>query len=103
MKAFFLAVCFCSLILCAPRAVLCADETSPAPASATQDAQDMELDSIKSRLMTDMFFAGELADAIMEIGVQNRLIPLSGGEDRAQNRAKLILWIRSHPDSAAEI
>ncbi len=96
MRTLLLPVFFWFLVVSGLTPVLSA---APAP----QSAENLELDSIKSRLMTDMFFAGELADAIMEIGIQNRFISLSGEEDRAQIRAKLILWIRSHPDSAAGI
>lgn len=79
------------------------NRTTPESSSSRQGEESREYEEIRSRLMTDMFFSGELADAIMENGRQAGLANLSGREDRAKTREQLILWIRSNPETAADI
>jgi len=73
------------------------------PAAAAADDKNYQFDEIRSRLITDMFFAGELADKIIDAGGQDMLISSSPDDTRSEIRTKLILWIRANPDEAAKI
>ncbi|MCX5784331.1 MAG: hypothetical protein NTX59_01435 [Elusimicrobia bacterium] len=81
----------------------------PAPAfSLEQDIKpanvnEAEYSALKDRLSVSLFFRGELADKIMDAGLQNRLLKLDGGETRAQIREALLNWIKKNPDKAANL
>ena len=62
-----------------------------------------ELRDIRDRLATSLFFKGELADSIIEAGLQDRLLKLSGRETYSEVRLGLIGWIKNDPDEAANL
>ena len=62
-----------------------------------------ELRDIRDRLSTSLFFKGELADSIIEAGLQDRLLKLSGRETYSEVRLGLIGWIKSDLDEAANL
>lgn len=68
-----------------------------------QNAQAEELSSVRDRLMTSLFFRGELADKIMEAGQEGRFVSLDGIETNAEARSALLDWIRKNPGKAAEV
>ncbi|MDP2865327.1 MAG: hypothetical protein Q8O90_03700, partial [Elusimicrobiota bacterium] len=81
-----------------PGAVLRA-EPEPSP----QNAQAAELSSIKDRLLTSLFFRGELADKILAAGIAGRFVDLAGLETNAGAKGALLEWIRKNPAKAAEV
>lgn len=76
-----------------------AGEFEAPPASVNAE----ELRELRDRLSTSLFFKGELADLIMEAGLQDRLVKLTGRETRSEARLALLGWIRKDPDQAAKI
>ena len=62
-----------------------------------------ELRGIRDRLSTSLFFKGELADSIIEAGLQERLVGLTGRETRSEVRLALIGWIKNNLEQAANI
>jgi len=62
-----------------------------------------ELRDIRDRLSTSLFFKGELADSIIEAGLQDRLLKLSGRETYSEVRLGLIGWIKNDLDEAADL
>ncbi len=86
------------LALSLPGAALRAGQ-EPAP----QNAQAEELSSVKDRLLTSLFFRGELADRIMEAGMAGRFVNLEGIETNAGARSALLAWIHKNPAKAAEV
>lgn len=60
-----------------------------------------ELRDIRDRLAVNLFARGELADAIIEAGLQNSLVKLTGREAYPDVRHALIGWITNNPDEAA--
>jgi hypothetical protein len=62
-----------------------------------------ELRDIRDRLSTSLFFKGDLADMIIEAGLQDRLVKLAGRETRSEIRLSLIGWIKHNTDQAAKI
>ncbi len=69
--------------------------------SSSVDAE--ELNAIRDRLMTGLFFRGELADAIIEAGLHDRVVKLTGRETRSGVRLALLDWIKKHPEEAAKL
>ena len=84
------------LSLPAPGRVFCSE---PVP----QNAQAEELSAVKDRLMTSLFFRGELADKIMEAGRAGDFVSLEGLETNSEARSALLSWIRKNPAKAAEV
>ncbi len=62
-----------------------------------------ELLVIRDKLSTSLFFKGELADSIIDSGLQDRLVKLTGRETRSEVRLALIGWIKNDPERAAKI
>lgn len=73
------------------------------PEPNPQNAQAEELSSVKDRLLTSLFFRGELADSIIEAGMAERFVRLAGLETNAGVRSALLDWIRKEPAKAAEV
>ncbi|MDD5209250.1 MAG: hypothetical protein PHV36_07680 [Elusimicrobiales bacterium] len=73
------------------------------PGIDPQNAQAEELSSVKDRLLTSLFFRGELADKIMEAGMAGRFVNLDGVETNAGARSALLAWIHKNPAKAAEV
>jgi len=70
-----------------------------APAAA--DPGDVS--GVRDRLLTGLFFRGELADRIMAAGMQGNLVELSGRETRSEVRLALMDWIKQNPERAARL
>ncbi len=73
------------------------------PGINPRNAQAEELSSVKDRLLTSLFFRGELADKIIEAGMAGRFVNLAGIETNAGARSALLAWIRKEPAKAAEV
>ena len=73
------------------------------PDMKPENADGSEYAGIKDRLSVSMFFRGELADKIMDAGMQGRLLKLSGAEPRSEVRAALLGWIKENPKEAADL
>lgn len=73
------------------------------PEPSPQNAQASELSSVKDRLLTSLFFRGELADKILEAGMAGRFVDLAGLETNAAAKGELLEWIRKNPAKAAEV
>jgi len=69
------------------------------PSSA--DAEELRV--IRDRLATVLFFRGELADRIMDAGIQARFVRLTGRETRSEARLALLDWIRKNTEEAARL
>ena len=67
------------------------------------NVNEAEYSALKDRLSVSMFFRGELADRIMDAGLQGRLLKLTGSETRADVREALLNWIKKNPDKAANL
>ena len=76
-----------------------AGDFEAAPASVNAE----ELLIIRDRLSTSLFFRGELADSIIEAGLQDRLLSPAGRETRSEVRSALLVWIKKDLDQAANI
>lgn len=95
MKILFLVL---PLLFCAPAGFLRA-EPEPSP----QNAQAAELSSVKDRLLTSLFFRGELADKILDAGMAGSFVDLDALETNAEAKGALLEWIRKNPGKAAEV
>ena len=73
------------------------------PEPSPQNAQAAELSSVKDRLLTSLFFRGELADKILAAGQAGRFVDLDGLETNAGAKGALLEWIRKNPAKAAEV
>ena len=58
---------------------------------------EAEYSALKDRLSVSLFFRGELADKIMDAGLQDRLLKLTGRETRSEIREALLNWIKKTP------
>ena len=96
-KAALLIVCMIFSVCAVSKAV--AEDFEVPPASVNAE----ELRGIRDRLATSLFLKGELADKIIEAGLQNRLVRLTGREARSAVRLALIGWIINNPDQAANM
>lgn len=78
---------------------------SPAPAQdiAPQRVQDQELVQVRDKLMTSLFFRGELADLMIAAGEAGNFVDLEGVETNSEARALLLGWIKKNPAAAAEV
>ncbi|MFA5162417.1 MAG: hypothetical protein WC421_09235 [Elusimicrobiales bacterium] len=93
-------VLLCAAASGAPDGFSSLDENLP---SAQLQQADGKLGETASRLASDLMFAGELADAMMDSGDYGSYPGDVQGGDRAAIRQGIILWIRSHPQEAAQI
>lgn len=73
------------------------------PVATPVSVNTEETRGIRDRLSSSLFFRGELADAIIEAGLQDRLVKLTGQETHSEVRLALIGWITNTPDQAADI
>ena len=91
---------FSALLLAAslPGAAFCRE-----PEISPQNAQAEELSSVRDRLLSSLFFRGELADKIIEAGLAGRFVDLDGIETNAGAKSALLAWIRKNPARAAEV
>ncbi len=62
-----------------------------------------ELRAARDRLITVLFFRGQLADSIMEAGLQDRLVDTAGRQTHSEVRLALLDWIYNNPDKAANL
>jgi len=98
MKGVLLALLLPFLSLPASAEVRAGDFEVP-PTSV--DAE--ELNAIRDRLITGLFFRGELADAIIDAGLHGRVVRLTGRETRSEVRLALLAWIKKNPEAAARL
>ena len=77
----------------------------PAPAQeiTPQRVQAEELAQVRDRLMTSLFFRGELADLMLAAGEAGKFVDLEGVETNSEARGLLLGWIKRHPAEAAEV
>lgn len=76
-------------------------DTKPSESTVTQE--NTQYQQIRDKLLTNLFFRGELADKIIENNLHNTLIEFAGNESYADIRAELIKWIEQHPEEAARL
>lgn len=88
---------FAALLAC-PRPCAAAAETEIRP----QDTQAEEASAVRDRLATSLFSRGELADKIMNAGLEATFVDTAGMETHAEVRGALLNWIRRNPDRAAQ-
>lgn len=86
------------LLLAFP-AALPAQDGAPAP----ENARASEVSSVRDKLMTSLFFRGELADMIISAGMAGKFVDLAGLETNAETRGALLAWIKNNPAEAAEV
>jgi len=67
------------------------------------NVNEAEYSALKDRLSVSLFFRGELADRIIDAGLQGRLLELQGGETHSEVRGALLDWIKKNPDKAANL
>jgi hypothetical protein len=73
------------------------------PEITPQSTRAAEAASVRDRLMTSLFFRGELADMIISAGKAGMFVDVSGFETNAEVRGALIIWIQRNPEKAAGI
>jgi hypothetical protein len=93
---------FCCVLLLPLWAVSPLQEPPETEARAA-NAQAAELVSVRDRLMTSLFFRGQVADALIAAGVAGRVVDLGGIETNAGTRSALLAWIQKNPDKAAAL
>ncbi len=71
--------------------------------AAPKDAQADDAAAVRDKLMTSLFFRGEVADGIIGSGEAGRFVDLSGVDTYAGERSALLGWIADHPDEAARV
>lgn len=70
---------------------------------APQRVQAEELAQVRDRLMTSLFFRGELADMMIAAGEADKFVDLDGVESNSEARSLLLGWIKRNPGEAAEV
>ncbi len=73
------------------------------PEASAQDAGQEETSAVADRLATSMFFRGELADMIIDAGIEGRFVDMGGIETNAGAKSALLAWIRKNPAKAAAV
>ncbi len=92
-------IIFCALLL--PLRAAAPFETPPDTEIKAGNAQAAELASVRDRILTSLFFRGEVADSMMAAGLAERFVDLDGIETNAGVRSALLEWIQKNPDKAA--
>ncbi len=87
------------VLLSAPLSAGAPPEFSVPPAAAAPG----ELREVRDRLMTGLFLRGQLADSIMDAGLQERFVGAAPGRTRSEVRQALMDWIYANPDKAADL
>lgn len=76
---------------------------APEEAAAMPDGTEAEeIRQIRDKIMTSLFFKGEVADGIIESGMQDQFVPTAGLETYADVKQALLEWIGKNPDEAAK-
>lgn len=78
-------------------------EAPPDPEIKASNAQAVELSSVRDRIITSLFFRGEVADSMIASGTAGRVVDLEGFETNAEVRSALLEWIEKNPDKAATL
>lgn len=94
-------IIFCALLL--PLRAAAPFEVPPDTDIKASNAQEKELVSARDRIITSLFFRGEVADSIMAAGMAARVVDLNGIETNAGVRSALLDWIQKNPDKAAAL
>lgn len=92
-----------ALLLVFPLLAAAPFETPPDTEIKASNAQAAELASVRDRIMTSLFFRGEVADSLIKSGVAGRVVDLDGVETNAEMRSVLLEWIQKNPDKAAAL
>ena len=94
-----------SLLLCSVPAAAAPSGPvdAPEPAARPENARQEELDRVRDRLMTSLFFRGELADMMIDAGMAGKFTNASEFETHSELRSALIEWIAANPAKAAEV
>jgi hypothetical protein len=87
------------LLALAPAAAPALADEDPVP----QSTQAAETAAVRDRLMSSLFFRGELADMIISVGKAGMFVDTTGMQTNAEVRSALITWIQRNPDRAAGI
>ncbi len=90
------------LILTIAAGTLCPAAWAQDEGVSAPGAQARVADDIESRLMSDKFFAAQLADAIISSGKYGALVK-DPSSDRSELRMQLVGWIQSNPSSAGKL
>lgn len=76
------------------------EPAGPAPA-ARESAEGLE--ETRDRILSSLFFRGEVADAVLEAGLAGDFIETGGDGTYAGLRERLLSWIKADPDRAARV
>ncbi|MEA3306415.1 MAG: hypothetical protein U9Q34_01350 [Elusimicrobiota bacterium] len=65
--------------------------------------EKLSLDEIKNKILTNLFFRGEVADGFIDAKLYGEILGDVSGKSFSKVREKLIIWIYNNPDKAAEM
>ncbi len=60
-------------------------------------------EEVRDRILSSLFFRGEVADLIIEAGISGQFVVTEENEPYSEVREKMLAWIRLDPDQAAKI
>ncbi len=76
------------------------EPAGPAPAARESAA---EFEETRDRILSSLFFRGEVADAVLEAGLAGDFVETGGDGTYAGLREKLLSWVKTDPDQAARV
>ncbi len=91
---------------------VCSQDADPAPAYAggaikeeggLRGVKKLSLDEIKNKILTSLFFRGEVADGFIDAKLYGEILGDVGGKSFSEVREELLNWIYANPDKAAEM
>ncbi|MCK4935946.1 MAG: hypothetical protein KAR84_03770 [Elusimicrobiales bacterium] len=65
--------------------------------------EKLSLDEIKNKILTNLFFRGEVADGFIDAKLYGEVLGDVSGKSYSEVREALIIWIHNNPDKAAEM
>jgi hypothetical protein len=99
------AVPAAAAVLCVLLAGPAAGEGPPEPAGEVPAAGESsaEFEETRDRILSSLFFRGEVADAVLEAGLAGDFIETGGDGTYAGLRERLLSWIKTDPEQAARV
>lgn len=71
--------------------------------SEPSSSVDPELTAARDRIMTSLFFRGEVADLVLGAGAEKGLPGYEPGETYAESRESMIFWLAKRPEEGARL
>lgn len=92
-----------ALLLAALALPAASQDAVPDAVQLSPREESRSFEEIRDRILSSLFFRGEVADLIIEAGIAGQFVVTAENEPYSEVREKMLAWIRLDPDQAAKV